>query len=843
MSPPSVLSLGPVQVDLDRHEVRRGTVIALTPTEVSLLRYLAERPGVAVGRDELLEQVWGWKAGLRTRAVFHAVQRLRKKIEPDPDAPRFLLAVFGVGYRLELAAERPSDLVGRHAEWDALEAASGARFVAVVGPGGIGKSTLARAWAQARSGGVVALRGEGDAAVVGVTLAQAVGVGAAPDPVALLPTALAGRLVLLDDVGAGAATALPAWFAAGRCLYTARAPLGLEGEVVVEVGPLPLPTRDDQVDEASPAVRLFLEAARRARPDVAFGAADASLVHGVVRALDGYPLALELAAARLRTLGLADLHARTEATGAPALEVTLERTWAATRPEDRRALSAFAVFRGTFSLAAAEHVAGPGAADALERLVDLRLVQVTEPTEAPREARYSLLAPIRAFAAERGSDPGAVHRWAAWCARAADAREALAGPDGLLVRRRLLRDLPDLAAAAGWALRQAPELARGCVLALHHAVSLEGPYPPSVAHVEELLRRDDAPVVRLAAGRGRDWVGAPGADALLRSVIDDPELGAIARDDLGTWCVRQGRAAEAEGLLRAAVAGLADRPPLALLARQHLSWALRLLGRLEEARHELLAVRAALASTDHWLDAAVALDLGMVAVSEGRFDRAEVLLSDARVRLEAQGATRRTAQCRQQLGVVAMAAGRWTDAEPHLRAHLAAQRALGDRRVEAGAHTNLGIVLMKLGRPDEAEAELELAAALSAAVGDRRGEGFARMNLGCALSERGVPDRARRELAAAVDAGRALRNPRLLAPALAELAALSPPEVAGALADEAVSVSAPLDPALRGLALCARATARPERRGEDLAAIDALLTSLPEPARVELAARRSRLGP
>jgi two-component system response regulator MtrA len=96
----TVLHAGDLIVDVPGHEVRRGdTPIALTPLEFDLLRALAEKPSQVFTREMLLEQVWGYHYKADTRLVNVHVQRLRAKIEHDPDNPRIVTTVRGVGYR------------------------------------------------------------------------------------------------------------------------------------------------------------------------------------------------------------------------------------------------------------------------------------------------------------------------------------------------------------------------------------------------------------------------------------------------------------------------------------------------------------------------------------------------------------------------------------------------------------------------------------------------------------------------------------------------------------------------------------------------------------------------
>jgi DNA-binding response OmpR family regulator len=95
------IALGSITIDFRVMEAKRGrTLLHLTHREFALLRYLADRLGRVVHRDELLREVWGYPSTPITRSVDHAVGRLRKKIEPDPARPRFIHTVHGDGYQL-----------------------------------------------------------------------------------------------------------------------------------------------------------------------------------------------------------------------------------------------------------------------------------------------------------------------------------------------------------------------------------------------------------------------------------------------------------------------------------------------------------------------------------------------------------------------------------------------------------------------------------------------------------------------------------------------------------------------------------------------------------------------
>lgn len=95
------LQLGSVHIDFVARTARRGSdELHLTHREFVLLKYLAERPGRVVSRDELLREVWEYPDPGITRAVDHAVNRLRGKIEPDPQQPQFIHTAVGIGYLL-----------------------------------------------------------------------------------------------------------------------------------------------------------------------------------------------------------------------------------------------------------------------------------------------------------------------------------------------------------------------------------------------------------------------------------------------------------------------------------------------------------------------------------------------------------------------------------------------------------------------------------------------------------------------------------------------------------------------------------------------------------------------
>jgi len=107
---PETLVLGDLSIDVAGHEVRRaGTPIGLTPLEFDLLVALARKPWQVFTREVLLEQVWGYRHQADTRLVNVHVQRLRSKIERDPERPELVLTVRGVGYRAGVSQPEPDE--------------------------------------------------------------------------------------------------------------------------------------------------------------------------------------------------------------------------------------------------------------------------------------------------------------------------------------------------------------------------------------------------------------------------------------------------------------------------------------------------------------------------------------------------------------------------------------------------------------------------------------------------------------------------------------------------------------------------------------------------------------
>ena len=320
------------------------------------------------------------------------------------------------------------------------------RLVTVTGPGGSGKTRLAGEVAEQVAGrfadGVwlAELAHVEDPALVAAVVAAALGIRDQPGVPAAeaLARALARQqlLLVLDNCEhvIGAAASLCAGLLVGaddvRVLATSREPLRVVAEAPYRLGPLALPRPDDVGDVAGcEAVALFADRARRADTRFALDDQTGPLVARLVRRLDGMPLAIDLAAARVEALGVAQLLDRLDdrfvlLTAGDRLATARQRSLAATvawsyqllDDQERRVFRALSVFPGPFTLDAAEAVAGPGAGPAVLHLVDCSLL--SPPRAGPDgRSRYVLLETLRAYGARLLAEAGEQEAAAAALAR------------------------------------------------------------------------------------------------------------------------------------------------------------------------------------------------------------------------------------------------------------------------------------------------------------------------------------------------------------------------------------------------------------------------------------------
>ena len=451
---------GEVRVEpAHRRLTRDGVVIALEPKAVGTLLQLLACPGELVTRERLLDSVWGHRY-VTPATLNRIIALLRRAFGDDATRPAFIDTVHGVGYRyigpieqqerpLELrvrfkpppGARVPSKLdplIGREEELSRLhDLVRRHRAITLVGTGGIGKTECALEFARQATGSFPGgvwffdLAPFASAAEWLQSLGAALGVHREADPALLsrIAAALQGRraLFLLDNCERIAcevgeiAVGLLRECEDLKILATSQASLRFVGEHLLNIPLLTLPDPycDDDKNSlariaAAPAVNLFVTRARALQSGFVLSRANCTTVVRICQRLDGLPLALELAAARLTTLSPAEVLERLEsrfdllvgnlsgrAERHQTLAALLDWSFALLSAKERRLLSALAVLVPSWTLDAAEQVAASlgfelrAATDLLGALVSKSLVSV-DPTSIP--ARYRLLESMRAFA-------------------------------------------------------------------------------------------------------------------------------------------------------------------------------------------------------------------------------------------------------------------------------------------------------------------------------------------------------------------------------------------------------------------------------------------------------------
>jgi len=546
-------------------------------------------------RARLVEEL-GVEPGTAARALHQAVLR------QDPQ-----LDVLAVDDRRAPGAVPPPalPLVGRTGELSVVRRLLGEeRLITLTGPAGIGKSRLAvelaREVARRRAARLVGLR----AVLLGRALAPHVAatLGVHERPGAPWEATLArvlraqDLLLVLDGCdGIGGAvldlvTGLLPDCPALTVLVTGREPLGAPGERVVELGPLP--TRD--------AVALLV-----ARAPSGGGVDSASeALPRVAEAVDGNPLALELAAGRLGTVGAEELVDQLRDRDGTVLAWSVAHLAA----DARRLLGRLAVFTGAFDAERAAAVAGADVSTQLAELLRAALVSV-----APGGAgsTYRLLPPVAELArvvltAERDADDAAAAHARAHAELAERAYFGLRGPNGDATLRQLDSVVPDLSAALVWSLDRAP------VTALRLAGALAWSW----------------------YRRGRITEGRTWCDAALAAAGDGAPPALAARAGIGSavlaYLAGNLHAMDAALLRAVERADTAGDPALRAQAHLYRVWA-RLGDDPEVATDALAAAQGALGTDGPgWLEAEVAMTAGALALARSDPASAERELERAR---------------------------------------------------------------------------------------------------------------------------------------------------------------------------------------------------------------------
>ncbi|HEU4489592.1 MAG TPA: LuxR C-terminal-related transcriptional regulator [Jiangellales bacterium] len=512
-----------------------------------------------------------------------------------------------------LPAERSSFVGRRHELTDLRRLLSESRLVTLVGPGGVGKTRLALRAATGlqrsfRDGTAVAdLAAVRDPALVVQQVAAAIGVrdDSGRWLTAGLTDAIGAQqlLLVLDncehlrDACAVLAHALMSTCPELRLLATSRQPLDVDGESLLVVPPLSAPPRDPSGDVLTyDAVQLLLQRARAAAPELALTEAHANDLAELCRRLDGLPLAIELAAVRLRTLTPAEVVARLDdrfrllrrsGSSVPerhrTLRATLDWSYDLLGDEERQLWRRAAVFAADFDLAAAEAVcAGSGVGDqglldTLTTLVDASVVAVVP--GIPRR-RFRMLETVRAFGREllevAGQTRSVEERHRDWCVQlASSASSEFVGAGQVAAFERLDANHAELSAALDFCLRTPGEEPAGLAMAADLWLYWEarGHLGEGRRWLDRFLACSQPPAVR-ARGlvvAGYLALAATDTDAAvllldqgrdLAETVGEPFVAAMATQYLGQAALFGGDLGTADHLLRRAAQdyrGVADQ--------------------------------------------------------------------------------------------------------------------------------------------------------------------------------------------------------------------------------------------------------------------------------------------
>jgi len=487
-----------------RRLLASGASMPLGPRAFDLLVVLVERAGQLVTKDELLERVWP-KLVVEQNNLPVQVTSLCKIL-----GPASISTVTGHGYRFNLAVERlaiepmrPSPIrrhnlprpltsfIGHEEDLDEYSALLGeTRLLTLTGIGGCGKTRLAIKLGERMlpsfAGGVwyVDLAPLLDPERVPLTVATTLDVREESERslVDLLCARIADRRMLLvldncEHLAAACAALVQRILSAApgvRALAGSREGLGIPGERTVTVRSLSFPPRSSKHDVRTmtcEAVRLFVERARLSAPKFSLEDDTAEAVGEICRRLDGIPLAIELAAARIKLLSVEELRSRLDdrfrlLTGGSKAAVARQQTLLATiqwsydhlESEEQQLLRRLSVFVGGWTLDGAARVATEqgdeyAVLDLLGRLIDRSLVSAH--VDEGGTTRYSMLETVRQYAHERLNDAGEADKMRDrhlefYVALAEKAEPQLVGPNQRKWFAHLESELENILAAHAW---------------------------------------------------------------------------------------------------------------------------------------------------------------------------------------------------------------------------------------------------------------------------------------------------------------------------------------------------------------------------------------------------------
>jgi predicted ATPase/DNA-binding winged helix-turn-helix (wHTH) protein len=620
--PPEQYRFGPFELQPGKRRLLKdGAAISLRPRPFDLLVALAGRAGHLVTKDELLDQVWP-KMVVEEAALHVQVSALRKVLGADA-----ITTVSGRGYQFTLPvtkddgeASRASrskhnlpyqltSFVGREQEIAQLvELVTANRLVTLTGAGGAGKTRLALEVAaqvvESYPDGVwlVELASLPDASLVLQTLARALGLTEQPGKrlIDTITDHLASKslLVVLDNAEHLLDACVQLIDRILRCsssvvmLVTSRQRLGLTGERTYRVPSLTVPGTNETLTRETvlpyEAVRLFIDRAKLVRPNFDVTTENASAIASICARLDGMPLAIELAAPRLRSMSVDELSGRVDQrfalltngsrTALPrhrTLRSMLDWSYDLLTEREQAMLRRVAVFAGGWTLASAEQVStgdGIDASDVIEQLTSLVDKSLVVTDEQAGATRYRMLETVRQYALDRLRDSGEEAQWrgshlACFVALGEEFFAGVEGPKQQSWFSRIASEHDNLRAALAWSAASSP--VEG--LRLANALSAFWIIRGHLAEGQEWLARllDAFPIdgptrerarglraaARLVIAQGDYAAGKRLLEeslALFRE-IDDPDGVARAVDGLAYLSINQGHYPEAEALARESV--------------------------------------------------------------------------------------------------------------------------------------------------------------------------------------------------------------------------------------------------------------------------------------------------
>jgi len=761
---PQNLRLRACSVDLRRRVVsKNGDERRLTTREAELLGYLASKPGSTVTRDELLREVWGYQRTVNTRAVDDTMKRLRPKVEADPRRPNHLITVHGSGFRFEPLREvsrptpqleQPADgFIGRRAELEQLADlfAAGATVVSIIGPGGMGKTRLATQFAHRQDSFEVVRSCDFASCRTREEMEQAIstalGLGGGPDPITPLAESLKGlgpALFILDTVDrvTDHAEAIHTWSSYApelRWLVTSCTRLGLAGERPVLLAPL----------SASDGVELFCLRARAVDASFSLSADERRATARLVLRVDGMPLAIELAAARVGVMQPSLMLERLEDRfrllarhGSQhrhaAVEATIAWSWAELDAPQQLALAQLSVFAPTFRLDAVEAVVqleadAPWAVDVLQSLRDRSLVRATGSGNGGQPLRFSLLESVRLFASARLDELGDraeteqrfCDYYLTWCQSRM----------GLLESRHRERSQQEVAHE------------RDNLIAVH-ARAIER-HPHDAISVVMVMDRG-------LHGHGQHTLLAGLADAAIaaRAANTDEERAGLLRVRGYHRFMAKGAPEACENDIREAIdlsVGL-DDPRTLIESLSALANILVDLRRFQEAEEPISrALHLAEQARHRPLLAMVRTQRARTYLVQGLLEEAHDVYAGTLRLLQEVGDRRTEGVVLGNLGALCLDEGRIGEAIDLLERSIAIHAEVGNGASEAIQRYNRACALLVTARTDEASTEADRAASAAFGAGFAMGDGLAALIAGAVAHAVGDLEAARSNLQAAGD--------------------------------------------------------------------------------------------